>query len=110
VDFAVSDDKFTSISPNHYLFWEAIRLAYEESYRIFDFGRTSPNNKNLMDFKRRWGTQVIDLPQFYYPKMVAREITQQEETWKYKLMSKLCKDAPNSVQKIIGNFCYRHLG
>ena len=110
VDFAASDDKFTSMSPNHLLFWEAIRLAYEEGYRIFDFGRTSPNNKNLMDFKRRWGTQVIDLPLFYYPKMVAGEMGQQEETWKYKLMSKVCKDAPSSVQKIIGNFCYRHLG
>ena len=63
-EFVAVDPAFQNISPNHFLFWEAIKSACEEGYRIFDFGRTSPRNVGLMDFKRRWGTQVTDLPQF----------------------------------------------
>ena len=109
-EFAASDDKFTDISPNHYLFWEAIKLACYEGYKVFDFGRTSPSNQSLMDFKRRWGTTVIDLPQFYYPEKLARKSAQEKKSRRYKLINKLCKDAPNYAQQIIGNFCYRHLG
>jgi len=109
-EFAASDQAYKNMSPNHYLFWEAIQLAHEGGYKIFDFGRTSPKNKGLMDFKRRWGTKVIDLPMFYYPKQEAEHTAQNEESRKFKLVSKICRDAPNFAQGIIGNFCYRHLG
>jgi len=109
-EFGASDEAYMGVSPNHYLFWEAIQLAHGEGYKIFDFGRTSPTNKGLMDFKRRWGTKVIDLPMFYYPEQVAEHIAQNEESRKFKMVSKLCKDAPNFAQGIIGKLCYRHLG
>lgn len=110
VEFAVSDERYRNLSPNHFLFWEAIKLAHEEGYKIFDFGRTSPSNKNLMDFKRRWGTKVIDLPLFLYPPEAADETVNREGTWKYRLVSKMCRSSPDSFQEAIGNFCYRHLG
>jgi len=109
-EFAASDEAYTSVSPNHFLFWEAIQIAHGEGYKIFDFGRTSPTNKGLMDFKRRWGTKVIDLPMFYYPKRLAEHTAQDEESKKFKMVCKICRDAPNFAQGIIGNFCYRHLG
>lgn len=109
-EFAASDEAFRDLSPNHFVFWEAIKLCYEEGYKIFDFGRTSPTNNTLMDFKRRWGTEVIDLPQFFYPQHLAEETLTAEGSWKFKLMSKICEDAPNFIQKAVGNFCYRHLG
>ncbi len=110
VEYSASDDSFTRMSPNHFLFWEAIRLAYEEGYKIFDFGRTAPDNKNLMDFKRRWGTQVVDLPQFLYPKDAKPVFVDGNDSWKQRMVMRLCKYAPDSFQKVIGNFCYRHLG
>ena len=109
-EFAASDEDYKGMSPNHYLFWEAMQLAFEEGCKIFDFGRTSPKNTSLMDFKRRWGTKVIDLPQFYFPKEAAGYITQNEESRKFKVVSKMCRNAPYYTQRIIGNFCYRHLG
>ncbi|MBW1929150.1 MAG: GNAT family N-acetyltransferase [Deltaproteobacteria bacterium] len=110
VEYAASDESFVKISPNHFLFWEAIKIAYQDGFQIFDFGRTSPTNESLMDFKRRWGTQVIDLPQFIYPKAAAGEIEASEESWKFRLITRICDRAPDSFQRIIGNFCYRHLG
>jgi len=109
-EFAASDETFRDLSPNHFLFWEAIKNAYEGGYRIFDFGRTSPDNKSLMDFKRHWGTTVIDLPQYYYPKHSAENLSNEEESLSYRLVKKLCEKAPDYALKQIGNLCYRHLG
>lgn len=104
------DRKYSKICPNHFLYWQAIKLAKNEGYKIFDFGRTSPSNLSLMDFKRRWGTEVVDLPQFFYPAKTAKKMNQVDQSWKYKLMSTACKDVPICLEQMIGNFCYRHLG
>ena len=104
------DRKYAKICPNHFLYWEAIKLAKNEGFEIFDFGRTSVSNLNLMDFKSRWGTEVVDLPQFFYPDSTEEKMNQIDRSWKYRLMSGICKHTPNSFQQTIGRFCYRHLG
>jgi hypothetical protein len=109
-EFAASDETFRDLSPNHFLFWEAIQSAYHDGYKIFDFGRTSPNNESLMDFKRHWGTQVVDLSHYYYPKQVLEEVIKREESFGFRLVKKACEKAPDYALKYIGNFCYRHLG
>jgi hypothetical protein len=109
-EIAASDDKYRDISPNHYLFWEAIKLACEQGYKIFDFGRTSPNNHRLMDFKERWGTKVIDLPEYHYPKQVNKKFAEPESSMRYKLIKNICRNVPAFASQCIGHFCYRHLG
>ena len=109
-EFAASDETYRDLSPNHFLFWEAIKSAYEGGYKIFDFGRTSPDNKSLMDFKRHWGTTLIDLPQYYYPRHAAEKLANVEESLSYKLVKKLCEKVPDFALKQIGNLCYKHLG
>ncbi|MCP4990672.1 MAG: GNAT family N-acetyltransferase [Colwellia sp.] len=34
-EYSVLDNKFLSLSPCHFLFWEVIKSAYEEGYKIF---------------------------------------------------------------------------
>lgn len=109
-EFAVSDERFRDMSPNHLLFWEAIKSAYEEGYKIFDFGRTSPHNQALMDFKNRWGTQVIDLPKYFHSKEAGINSNGVEQTFKYRLIKSACSKAPDAIFQKIGNFCYRHMG
>lgn len=109
-EFAVSDENYKHLSPNHFLFWEAINMSYGEGYKIFDFGRTSPSNKTLMDFKERWGTTITNLPQYYYPHQVAHGLIESENTIRYKVIRKICGILPESSFKNLGNFCYRHLG
>lgn len=109
-EFAVSDANYKNMSPNHFIFWEAIKMSYDEGYKFFDFGRTSPANKSLMDFKKRWATEEIDLPQYYYPEKVMQNSTGVENSLRYKFTSKICSKAPCSTLQVIGNFCYRHLG
>jgi CelD/BcsL family acetyltransferase involved in cellulose biosynthesis len=53
--FGASDAAFWSLRPNHVLFWHAIRVACEQGYRWFDFGRTDVGQAGLRDFKLSWG-------------------------------------------------------
>ena len=110
-EYAASDKNFRDISPNHYLFWEAIKMAHEKGYKSFDFGRTSPQNTSLMDFKKRWGSQEVDLAHYYYPAHRAMAVSEKEESWKYKMVKKVVSlDLPAPVQKFLGAFLYQHMG
>jgi len=104
------DRMFADVRPSTYIYWEVIKLARSEGYKIFDFGRTSKLNESLMDFKRHWGTYVVDLPQFYYPKSAGNRLRERENSLPYMFINIICRKAPDSSLKTIGKFCYRHLG
>ena len=40
--------------PNHLLYWTMIRGAIEEGRKVFDFGRSTPND-GTYHFKEQWG-------------------------------------------------------
>lgn len=107
-EYSATDNEYRNYSPNHLLFWEAIKSAYKEGYEIFDFGRTSKNNISLMDFKKRWGTKLIDIPIVYYPKEALIKNGERESSRKYKIINKICRNVPDSALTMIGNFIYRH--
>jgi lipid II:glycine glycyltransferase (peptidoglycan interpeptide bridge formation enzyme) len=109
-EWAASDERYKNFSPNHILFWEAIKQACFEGYKVFDFGRTSKSNKGLMDFKNRWGTEVSDMYQLFFPMEVSRRLGGEEGSWIKSLVSAACRNAPHCLQPAIGGFIYRHLG
>jgi hypothetical protein len=109
-EFAVWNEEYIKISPMHGLFWEAIQAAYREGFTMFDFGRTSPDNHTLMDFKNRWGTQVIDLPNFYYPKNKPDGTVTSETFIGRKVVREVCRVAPRPIFEGVGKFLYKHLG
>ena len=97
------------MSPNIFLFWEAIKQGVQENFKIFDFGRTPPTNPSLIELKSRWGTSVLDLYCFYYPIEAGHGIVSAYSK-RYKMLRILCKYAPPFVQSSIGEFCYKHSG
>lgn len=109
---AVGDDEtYRHIGINHYLYWQEIRMACAEQYKIFDFGRTSIHNPSLMDFKQRWGTTEADLCFYYFRHGMNKVSSMTHETSMfYKLMRYLCQSTPDRVQPVLSRFCYRHLG
>ena len=109
-EYLATDNSFLNSNPNHFLFWEAIKMAHEKGYLIFDFGRTSILNTGLMVFKKKWGTKVLDLHTFYYPPEVARNHGRNESGLKYKAIRMICGNTPKSFQKILGDIIYRHMG
>ena len=110
VDVVAWDHDRRDVCPTHFLFWEGIKLACAENYRVFDFGRTGVNQPSLMEFKGRWGTQVSDLTDFYYPEKAAEEHGAPASSLRYRIVHATCRRAPDWVLPHIGRFCYRHLG
>jgi Acetyltransferase (GNAT) domain len=109
-EFRAWGRKYNELRPNYYLYWEAIQLAHSEGYEKFDFGRTSKHNTGLMDFKGCWGTQVRDLPQYFWPENIARKKSEREKSFGYMLVSNVSKRLPGKAYDILGKFCYHHLG
>jgi len=91
------------------LLWEAIKKAHLEGRKIFDFGRTRVDNQGLMAFKSRWGTQVMDLPQFYWwngrrPKKDLSLAPSMDH------LRALCSRLPEPLFSALGALCYKHMG
>ncbi|OHB59806.1 MAG: hypothetical protein A2173_00930 [Planctomycetes bacterium RBG_13_44_8b] len=95
--------------PNHFLLWNAIEMSCAEGFHYFDFGKSPPNHKGLLDFKRRWGAQMYDVPYFYYPK-VEGIMSLEQDNFKHRLLRAVGKNIPLPLAKIIGCFAYHHLG
>jgi hypothetical protein len=110
IDYSAYDDASADLRPNHFLFWEAIQMACGEGFKTFDFGRTDPRHRNLMEFKARWGTRMMDLPQFFIPRGHSGLAFQEAASVKHQLLHEVCRYAPSLAQKTIGEFCYRHMG
>lgn len=108
--YNASDTKLLKkISPNHLLIWYAVQRGIKENYQLFDLGRTSPDNKGLMRFKNMWGNKCIDLPYYYYPKVIG-SVTKKESGLYYSFITRLWRSLPDLVQNTIGPLFYRHLG
>jgi hypothetical protein len=103
------NNNFRNLCPDHLLLWEAIKSACNEGFEIFDFGRTSIANVGLMDFKKRWGTEIIDLPFYYYPKDAPMKDGERKSSRSYQIISNVCRKLPNSALKMVGNFIYHHV-
>jgi hypothetical protein len=109
-EWAASDDVYKNLSPNQFLFWEAIKLAHDNGFAFFDFGRTAQSNKGLMDFKNRWGATISNMYEIYFPQGYCKKADSDEISLIKRAISKICRVAPDFLQEPIGGFIYKHLG
>ena len=109
IEHAGSIPKYLSLRPNHILWWRAVETACSEGYKYCDFGKSPPENKGLLDFKKRWGAEIHDLPYFYYPK-IKGTMALEQNNFKHILLRSLGKHMPLSMAKIMGKIAYHHLG
>lgn len=111
VDYSADDDSMRQSGVNQLLWWESIKLAHEEGYKVFSFGRTSRKNQGLLAYKQRWGTQVEELTHFFYPKSAARKYEHRESSLSTKIIHQICFRVRHpAVANLLGGFVYRHMG
>ena len=53
------------LAPNDFMYWELMRYAAAQGYKIFDFGR-SKEGTGSFNFKRHWGFDPKPLPYWCY--------------------------------------------
>jgi hypothetical protein len=109
-EYLASDIAFRQMHIDYFLHWKAIAMACRDGFKIYDFGRTAFNNSSLMEFKRKWGTDELDLPQYRYSKDAHEESINLESSLFYRWTFNVCKYAPDFAYSLIGKLCYRHLG
>jgi len=108
-EFGSPIEKYLDKRPNHFLLWRAIEMACTEGYHYFDFGKSPPEHKGLLDFKKRWGAKIYDLPYFYYPE-IQGVMSLQQNNLGYKLLRSIGKHTPLFLAKLMGKIAYHHLG
>jgi len=103
---------------NQLLYSETIRQACMHGARKFSFGRTFMHNEGLLSYKRRWCTVEQKLTDFTLRRdhrnskagQAREDATPSEDSRLYALCKHVIAKTPLPVCKMIGNFCYRHLG
>lgn len=104
--YASSSEILQNLRPNHLLTWTAIRWACENSFTIFDFGRTDKSNEGLRTYKTRWGVEETEL---VYSTTSLKK--QQHTSGKFTvLVEKFIQKSPIWVCKLSGEVLYRHFG
>lgn len=109
-EIAVMNYQDHALSPNHLLFWDAIRRSCCSGYRWFDFGRTALSNQSLVLFKSRWGATSANASTYYTKDEAEIRCRCTEELLVSRLLKKVCISAPDLIFTEIGRFCYRHVG
>jgi lipid II:glycine glycyltransferase (peptidoglycan interpeptide bridge formation enzyme) len=104
------DERYRWLTPSAITFWEAIKLARQLGCQSFDFGRTSIYNESLITFKRHWGTEEMDMPQFSWSNSKKALPDQPPEKKSLKKLSPVFffKNSPNFIFHKISNFYYKY--
>lgn len=106
-EYSAFDRQYAHISPNQFMIWEIIKLAQAEGARHFDFGRSAPDNKSLIEFKKRWGAEQHELHYYYYPK--AKRVNTESGVKKY-MLSRFNSLLPPCLLRLEGEILYPHIG
>lgn len=95
------------------VWWHMVQRAKNGGAENLSFGRTSLDNTGLLEYKRRWGGVEDDLTDFVWSPGPARA---DDDSGKSVLRGggyaavRLFNRAPDAVRRLMGEFCYRHLG
>jgi lipid II:glycine glycyltransferase (peptidoglycan interpeptide bridge formation enzyme) len=88
------------------LYWEAIRLACENGYHHFDFGRSSPDSGTYR-FKAQWGAKPLPLFWYYGKNGYVPDIN--PKSAKFSLLVACWRRLPLALANSIGPIVSRSL-
>ncbi len=58
---AAADWRYNALGPNMFMYYEHLRRAGQNGYKIFDFGRCK-RGTGVFEFKKHWNTTMRELP------------------------------------------------
>jgi CelD/BcsL family acetyltransferase involved in cellulose biosynthesis len=105
--FGASDPSRWSLRPNHLLFWHAIRVACEQGYRWFDFGRTDIGQEGLRNFKLSWGS--VEEPLWYETLGSRPESAPSANGMATRMLGPVIRHGPLLLCRAFGETLYRYV-
>ena len=107
--YEVTDERFMELRPVYAMLWQSIEDAARDGFHTYDFGRTEKDNDGLAGFKKRWGTERVNLPYYYAPPSEGLS-TVDHDSLKYKLFTAVFGRLPIRLSAAIGSRIFRHFG
>jgi hypothetical protein len=105
--YGASDKNYQHLRPNNLVMWEAIRWFCRNDVNTLNFGRTEPENKGLLQFKRGWGAKEGRVA--YYSLNLRKNAFSAKRNG-IKSSYPVFKILPIPVLRLIGSVLYRHVG
>lgn len=106
--FGASNYNYQHLRVNNLVMWEAIKWYGRKGFQQFCFGRTSPENKGLLQFKSGWGAKESTLNYYNYNLHKNRFIgvKPKRNLW----VNRVFKKMPMVVLRSVGAALYPHIG
>lgn len=108
IPWASSLRKYNHYSPNMLLYWTSLKFACERGYRVFDFGRSTPE-KGTYRFKEQWGAKPVQLYWYYWMRNEGPLPELNPENPKYRIAINAWKKLPISLTRLIGPSIVKNL-
>jgi FemAB-related protein (PEP-CTERM system-associated) len=108
IPWASSLRDYNRYSPNMILYWTVLKFACEHGYRVFDFGRSTPD-EGTYRFKAQWGARPIPLYWHYWMERGNELPELNPHNPRYAMAIWLWKRLPVSLTKWIGPSIVKNL-
>ena len=91
-----------------WLYWNCLRYACEQGYRIFDFGRSTVGEATFK-FKEQWGAQPVCHYWHYHLTEQNTIPVLNPQNPKFRLAINIWRRLPLSVTRLLGPAIIKHL-
>lgn len=108
IPWASSLRAYNRYSPNMLLYWSSVKFACEKGYKVFDFGRSTPN-EGTYRFKEQWGAKPVQLYWYYWIRNGGTVPELNPGNPKYSTAITIWKKLPVSMTRIIGPSIVKNL-
>jgi hypothetical protein len=106
--FGAADMNSQHLRPSNIVMWEAIKWYAKHGYKSLCFGRTSPDNKGLLQYKKGWGTNQKVINYYKYDFNLNSFVKDDSQENYFSTM--IFKRLPIPILKLAGNILYKHVG
>jgi serine/alanine adding enzyme len=96
------------LAPNMLMYWSALKYACESGYRVFDFGRSSPD-AGTFRFKEQWGAKPVPLYWHYWLARGGELPEINPANPKYRMAINIWKRLPVGLTRLIGPSIVRNI-
>jgi serine/alanine adding enzyme len=108
IPWASSLRRYNKLSPNMLLYWSVLKFAAERGFRVFDFGRSSPDS-GTYKFKAQWGAEPVPLYWHYWVRDDGPLPELNPQNPKYQLAVRTWQRLPLWLTRLIGPSIVMHL-
>ena len=106
--YGASDRNFQHLRPNNLIMWQAIKWYAQNGCKSFSFGKSEPENRGLLQYKRGWGTSARVVKYYKYDLSKGAFVKDQSKVTGFH--NRILNKTPIPLLRIIGTLSYKHMG